>query len=402
MPITGLSVPSGAGLSASGAATLDEPFSPFLLPATDAAPAPATGRSGAADYARLKGLVSRAGLLEKQPHAYLWRFITTGLGLALCGALLFLGKGVLFQLANGALLGVLYAQVGFLMHDAGHRQIFRSTAANNAVGFICANLLVGLSFSWWMDKHNRHHASPNQLDTDPDIDFPVLAFSEEQALSKRWPCRMIVRHQALYFFPLLLLQTFSLRGGSMAWLAQNRNRRPWLEWSLLVAHYSLYCGLVFGLLDLWPALAFIAASQAVSGIYSGSVFAPNHKGMPLLERGALTGFVEQQVMTSRNVRPGPLVDFLYGGLNYQIEHHLFPAMARHRLGELRSIVRQFCHDHGCAYHETGVIQAFREVVGHLHRVSAPLRRRGRRDRLERLEQMMALPEGESHERAELS
>ena len=339
-----------------------------------------TGRAGAADFAQLKAQVMRAGLLEKRPGAYLWRFAGVALGLAGCVAVLTLAKGVGAQLANGALLAFLSAHIGFLMHDAGHRQIFRSTAANNLVGFVCANLLVGLSLSWWMDKHNRHHANPNHLDADPDIDFPVLAFSEEQALSKPAPWRLIVRYQAVMFVPLLLLEGLSLRASTIMHLLRGGGRRPWLEAALLAAHYGLYFGVVFGLLRVGPALAFIAAHQALAGFYSGLVFAPNHKGMPLVGRGNRSSFLEQQVLTSRNVRPSPIVDFLYGGLNYQIEHHLFPVLARHQLAPVRKIVREFCGEHGLAYYETGVIQSFREVISYLHRVSAPLRggRRGRR------------------------
>ncbi len=334
---------------------------------------PTAGSAAAAEFAQLKARVVRAGLLEKRPGAYVWRFAGVALGLAGCVAMLVLAKGVGAQLANGALLAFLYAHIGFLMHDAGHRQIFRSAAGNTLTGFVCANLLVGLSLTWWMDKHNRHHANPNDLDADPDVDFPVLAFSEEQALSKPAPWRLIVRYQAVMFFPLLLLEGLSLRAGTIMHLLRGGSRRPWLEAGLLAAHYGLYFGIVFGLLRVGPALAFIAAHQALAGLYSGLVFAPNHKGMPLVERGNRTSFLEQQVLTSRNVRPSPLVDFLYGGLNYQIEHHLFPVLARHQLAPVRKIVREFCGEHGLAYYETGVIQSLREVLSYLHRVSAPLR-----------------------------
>ncbi|MDP8950858.1 MAG: fatty acid desaturase, partial [Actinomycetota bacterium] len=84
-------------------------------------------------------------------------------------------------------------------------------------------------------------------------------------------------------------------------------------------------------------------------------------------------FLRRQVLTSRNVTAHPLTDFWYGGLNYQIEHHLFPSMPRNKLREAQSIVKAFCREHAIAYHETSVLRSYREILQHLHEVGAPLR-----------------------------
>jgi fatty acid desaturase len=107
----------------------------------------------------------------------------------------------------------------------------------------------------------------------------------------------------------------------------------------------------------------------------GSVFAPNHKGMPILEKETELDFLHQQVLTARNVQGSPLADFWYGGLNYQIEHHLFPNMARNNLKKAQPIVRAFCQEMGIPYHQTGVWQSHKEILGFLHEVSAPLRQK---------------------------
>jgi fatty acid desaturase len=336
--------------------------------------APASNR----DFPELKRLVVEQGLLVARPSAYIGRAAWIAVGLGLCVAVLALAGGVLVQTLNGMFLAFVFTQAGFLMHDAGHHQIFRSSAHNELVGLLYANLLLGLSYSWWTDKHNRHHANPNQLDLDPDIDYPVLAFSEEQVLAKRWPWRFIVRYQAFFFFPLLLLEGLNLRFATAEHLVRGRAKRPWLEGSLLALHYAIYLGAVFSLLRTGPALAFIIANQALTGVYGGAVFAPNHKGMAVFERDSTASFLERQVLSSRNVRPGPLTDFLYGGLNYQIEHHLFPSVPRHHLPAAHGIIRRFCEERGLAYSETGVIQSYREIISYLHRVSAPLRRSGKR------------------------
>jgi fatty acid desaturase len=329
------------------------------------------------DFPELKRLVVEQGLLVARPSAYIGRALWIAAGLGLCVAVLALADSVPVQILNGVFLAFVFTHTGFLMHDAGHHQIFRSTARNELVGLLCANLLLGLSFSWWNDKHNRHHANPNQVDVDPDIDYPVVAFSGEQALAKRWPWSLIVRYQAFFFFPLLLLEALNLRIASAEHLLRGHAKRPWLEGSLLALHYAVYIGAVFGLLGTWPAFAFLIANQALTGLYGGAVFAPNHKGMALFERDSTASFLERQVLSSRNVRPGRLTDFLYGGLNYQIEHHLFPSLPRHHLPAAHGIIQRFCKERGLAFCETGVIQSYREIVGYLHRVSAPLRRRGK-------------------------
>lgn len=326
------------------------------------------------DYVLLKQLIRKNGLLQKRPLRTALRALAVTAMLGFTVAVVARGGNhLVLQLLNGIFLGFVFTQFGFLMHEAGHRQIFRSASNNDVFGMLCANLLLGLSYSWWVDKHDRHHRDPNHPDLDPDIDFPVLAFSEEQALAKTRPWRSLVKYQAFYFFPLLLVEFFNLRALSIEHLLRGRSRQPWREGLLIGCHYGLYLGLVFSLLDTIPAIVFVAASQASVGLYAGVVFAPNHKGMAILERGGQASFIDRQVPTARNVRPNPVNDFLYGGLNYQIEHHLFPSLARHQMPAAHRIVKTFCRDRGIPYHETGVVQSFREVLSYLHQVSALLR-----------------------------
>jgi fatty acid desaturase len=101
-------------------------------------------------------------------------------------------------------------------------------------------------------------------------------------------------------------------------------------------------------------------------LYLGCAFAPNHKGMPILAQDDDTDFLRRQVLTSRNVRGGRLVDVLLGGLNYQIEHHLFPSMPRASLRHARPIVRAHCLQHGLPYVETSLFDSYRQALHHLH------------------------------------
>jgi fatty acid desaturase len=238
------------------------------------------------------------------------------------------------------------------------------------------NLLLGLSRSWWVDTHNQHHITPNDLDLDPHTALPMFAFSEEQARGKRGILRLLVRYQSFYFFPILLLEGIGAKAASVQYLLRQETKYRAAEALFMALHLVLYLGLLFYVLSVWQAVLFIVVHQALLGLHMGLVFAPNHKGMPLLDKESQLDFLRRQVLTSRDVKAHPLTDFLYGGLNYQIEHHLFPSMPRNKLREAQPIVRAFCKAHSIPYRESGALQSQREILQYLHRVSAPLREAG--------------------------
>ena len=297
--------------------------------------------------------------------------------LAMIGLSLYVASTVQFLWAhvlNGAFMAVAFAQLGFLAHDAGHLQIFRSPH-RNYLAMLAVGFLMGLSPSWWMDKHNNHHANPNDTELDLDINLPIIAFNREQAIAKKGLARLIVKYQAFLFFPLLLIEALSIRADSAQFILRGKRvKSRWAESLAILGHFAIYFWLAFSLMSPMNALVFILTHQALIGVYMGSVFAPNHKGMLLVNRSTQLDFLRRQVLTSRNIRGNLLVDNLYGGLNYQIEHHLFPTIPRNKLASVRPIVRRFCKERNISYHETGVFSSWREVLGHLEQVSTCIRK----------------------------
>jgi fatty acid desaturase len=230
-----------------------------------------------------------------------------------------------------------------------------------------------MSYDSWVIKHNAHHAHPNHADADPDIDIPVLAFSVEQAATRRGPFRWIVAHQAAMFVPLLFLEGWSLHIEAARAAFTGQVRKPVLEVSLLTVHVLVYLAAVFVVLTPLQGIVFIALHQGVWGLSMGLVFAPNHKGMPVIPAGTELDHLHKQVLTSRNVRGGRFTDFVFGGLNHQVEHHLFPRMARPNLRHARVVVEAFCREHDLPYTEAGLRASYVAILRHLHDVSAPLR-----------------------------
>ncbi|MEU4743242.1 acyl-CoA desaturase [Actinosynnema sp. NPDC023658] len=329
------------------------------------------------DFAELSRLVKQEGLLDRRIGFYIAFLVGVLAAFGLTAAAVVLIGDSWWQLVPAAVLAVVYTQIAFLGHDSGHRQVFAGHKANHNAGLLLGNLLIGVGYGWWMGKHSRHHANPNHEDEDPDVDIAVLAFSAEQAERKRGFFRWVVKHQAWLFFPLLLLEGFSLHVISTA-AAARREVKGWrLELALLAVHFVVYLGGVFLVMSPGKAVAFIAVHQALFGVYMGISFAPNHKGMPVLQAGHQLDFLRKQVLTSRNVTGGWFTDFLLGGLNYQIEHHLFPSMPRPHLRRAQALVRDFCDRHSVSYAECGLFTSYGHVLKYLHEAGAELRGPGK-------------------------
>jgi fatty acid desaturase len=328
-------------------------------------------RMAGSDFAGLSRRIAQAGLLRRRHGYYAARIGVTGALFVACWATFFRLGDSWAQLIVAALLAVVSTHLGFLGHDAGHRQIFRTRGASDISGMLLGNLAIGLGYGWWIDKHSRHHANPNHEEHDPDVGAGALVWTPEQARARRGLREFVARRQAYLFFPMLLLEGLNLHVASVRALWTAPMRRRGLEALLLAAHFAGYLGAVFAVLPVPRALLFVAVHQGLWGVYMGCSFAPNHKGMPMLTERDKLDFLRKQVLTSRNITGGRFVDALLGGLNHQIEHHLFPNMPRPNLRRARPIVREYCRQIGVPYHETGLFDSYRLALGHLHAVGAP-------------------------------
>ena len=330
-------------------------------------------RLAVSDYAALKRLIKQKGLLEKQPRYYTYKILSS-LGLLAVGIVFLLFVHIFWlQLLDAVFLAFACGQIAFVCHDSGHRQIFHATWKNDLLFLLRANILLGMSYAWWLDTHNAHHSHPNELDMDPDISIPALCYSEEEAQRRSGLWRFIAKYQAFFFFPFTLLVSIEFQRSGVLFLMMHRVKYRWTEMSLLLLHYVLFFGLVFSVFHFWQGLIFLLVHQGCLGLYLGTTFAPNHKGMPLIEKNSKLDFLRRQVLTARNVTSHPIVDFCYAGLNYQVEHHLFPTMPRKNLKEAQRVIQVFCKEHSIAYYETTVLQSYREILSFLHQIGASLR-----------------------------
>jgi fatty acid desaturase len=330
----------------------------------------------AASFRALALQVRAMGLLDRRPGYYRVKITLTVLGFFAAWALFVVAGNSWTALAVAPLVGVICTQLGFIGHDAGHNQVFGTRRRNRMLGRAVGNALIGLSFGWWVPKHNAHHAHPNEVGRDPDIG---------EGAAPAWPgapgngpgpvASWLARWQAPLFFPLMLLRSGGMHVLGIRRLLRRRDRASAVEAALLMLHAALYLTVVLWVLSPLKALAFIAVQQAVFSLYLGISFAPNHKAMPIIEPATTACFARRQVVTARNISGGRFTTFLLGGLNYQIEHHLFPSMPRPNLRQVQGLVQNFCAATDLGYSEENFIESFRQIIHHLSDAGAAASRR---------------------------
>jgi fatty acid desaturase len=279
-------------------------------------------------YTQLSRQIKQAGLLDRRHGYYTAKLILNLVLLAAGGAAFVALEDSWWQLVTDAYLAVVFTQIAFVGHE----------------------------------------------DLDPDIDIQALAFTARQVRDRQGLARVVARYQAYLFFPLLLLEAAQLHVASAKAIVRGTTGRATVvEALLLLLHFVGYLTALLLVLSPVQAAVFVLVQQGLFGLYLGCSFAPNHKGMPTLTEADQLDFLWTQVLTSRNVRGSRLVDFLLGGLNYQIEHHLFPNMPRPNLRHAQPLVRAFCQGHDLPYAEATMFGSYAEAIRHLHSVGAPLR-----------------------------
>ncbi|MEP6480111.1 MAG: acyl-CoA desaturase [Rhodoglobus sp.] len=321
------------------------------------------------EFAALMSTVRDAGLLKRRIGFYIATFSVLVVAMVAAWFGFALLHETWYILIIAGVLGVLLTLFAFITHELAHRQVFSSGKLNDFSGRIMADLVVGISYSWWMNKHTKHHANPNTVGKDGDIDTDFIVFQPALALELTGVKGWLVKRQGWLFFPALLLEGINLHLHAFRTVfSKGKVDKRALEIVLLSVRNIGYVAVVFTFLPLGMAFAFLGVQLAIFGLYMGSSFAPNHIGMPQLPRDSKVDFLRRQVLTSRNIKSGVFMNHFMGGLNYQIEHHLFPSMPRPHLARTREIVKEYCETRDILYTEVKLPTAYRIVVQFLNRV----------------------------------
>jgi fatty acid desaturase len=326
------------------------------------------------EFAALLATIKDAGLLRRRRTFYILNVAAIALTMAAAWVGFALLRGTWYELIIAGALGILFTQFAFVTHEASHRQVWESGKANDTTGRLLADLVVGISYSWWMNKHSRHHAAPNTVGKDPDIEPDFILFQEESARGLKGIGKMLAQRQGWLFFPVLIFEGLNLHLHAFKTVfSKGKVDKRWLEISLLVVRHVVYLSVIFSFLPLGMAFAFLGVQLAVFGVYMGASFAPNHKGMPQIPKDSKVDFLRRQVLTSRNIRGGFGMNIFMGGLNYQIEHHLFPSMPRPALKRASEITKEYCASRGVKYTQADLFESYGIVIAHLNRVGLAAR-----------------------------
>ncbi|MDP3770626.1 MAG: fatty acid desaturase [Candidatus Sungbacteria bacterium] len=314
-------------------------------------------------FIELKQRITREGLLEKRPFYYIYKSCVVFLLLAISIGIAIVAHSTWIRMLDAVFLAIAYTQIGLIAHDISHNQVFHSPKRSRFFGILFWNFALGTSFGLWNKKHNAHHANPNQIDKDFDIDQPMI-FTKTQYQRAHPILKTLYRYQQFYFFPMLLLVYFSVVINGIQFFIRDTKERGYIPLAEVLAfalHHAIFLTAVFFGFGFWQGLLFTMIHHLTAGFIFGIVAVTNHNGMPIFEKEIPSIFL-QQIITSRNLRSNLLVNFWYGGLDYQIEHHLFPTMPRKNLKKTQVFVKQFCATNNIPYHETGVIQSYVEIL----------------------------------------
>lgn len=319
-------------------------------------------------FLEIKKSAVAAGLMRPTPVRYLL--------LVAAASALFASAYIGLYFAEGlgrvaAILAAAYGvvQFAFIGHDAGHYEASRRPYLNDWLGQIGMTIISGLSFSYWRKQHNLHHKFSQDETQDPDMQSDAVALYAGALGSRRGIGKWTVRWQAPLLFGMYALHIFQLRYDGWAHVWRNKESSA-TDAVLLALHFVLW--LAVPAYFLGPAVActnYVIVSMLCGLIY-GPVFVTNHVGADSFSPDDGVSYWRRQILGSRNVTCWPLFDFHFAGLNFQIEHHLFPGMSRYHYRKLSPIVRQVCEREGLTYRQESFPRAIWSVLAHLHNLSA--------------------------------
>ncbi len=249
---------------------------------------------------------------------------------------------------------VLATSAAMLGHEGSHRSTSKSPNRNALMAYFAFPMFSGLSLMYWREKHDRlHHGHPNVEGVDPDIrPWPFVSSKgdHERATPRlRWFQRTF---QKWAFWPMSTLMAIGMRRSSVLFIVQNFKQHGFTrEWAqdvaALVLHYTLWLlvpSLVWG---PFVAFAFYLGVWAGVGVFLALVFLPAHAGLPIVREQNKDWI--HQLETTRNLEMPKFISFFFIGLDYQVEHHLFPKISHQNLPKAAAITRAWCERHGIPY-----------------------------------------------------
>lgn len=322
------------------------------------------------DYNRLRDQVTSLGLFKRTYWHYGWS-AGFALGMLLLNMYaITLTDNVFIQALNAIIFGFFSVQLGMIGHDLSHGAVFKSPKVNRFFASVAWSLVGGLSENRWYEKHNQHHKGPNHIGHDPDVTIPFMFTQKQIEVSSPFLRTWVLPYQYVLFWPsLVFIYPWNVTLGMRSYF-KNPTPRVVMEIFFILIHFFVLLYIPFAYLPPLVAIIFFVVMFTTIGIYMGLVFAPNHKGMEEL-RSNETFHWAYQITLTRNIYPSWIIFYLFGGLNFQIEHHLFPSMSRFNYKKACAAVQAFCVAKDLSYNQ-------KTWTGSLHEMQTALIRESKR------------------------
>jgi fatty acid desaturase len=268
-------------------------------------------------------------------------------------------------------MGLFWHGLSFITHDAGHNSVSGVRSVDYVIGIFLASFFGGLSVSWWKDTHNTHHVVTNDPENDPDIQhIPFFAISpkffdslysnyHKRVMVFTWMSRLLVSVQHYSFIPILTFGRFNLQVSSLSYLLNFGERREHrcLELFGIFVYFYWYAYWLIGchIPSVHLQLLYLYLSYASTALLHLQITLSHFAMSTTPVKDEL--FIHTCLRTTMNIDCPEYLDWVHGGLQFQVEHHLFPRLPRVHLRKVAPLVRSFCEDNGLVYYSFGFLSS---------------------------------------------
>jgi len=313
-------------------------------------------------FNELKAEVRAAGLLDRVPVRGTIEMILTLLGMALVFYVAVNWTALNLNpvwgaVALGFFMTIIFTRAVFISHDILHTQYFKNKSLSFKLSYPFSAFILSNSSSWWDFKHNiNHHTWCNVPEKDEDILAMDGAFAPLHKGNKAWlrASKYLVFWGSMFFmYSAFIIQSYNFV----------IKRQKWGELALMLMHWPIVWGPIFYFLPFESAIIVFLTLNFTLSPWLAFGFITNHLGCEVFEKevGENFSWMELQMRTSRSLTGGAFVHWFYGGLNTQIEHHLFPKAPRFNLLKVQDMTREFSKKHNIHYFETTPVEAYVQI-----------------------------------------
>jgi len=345
------------------------------------------------DVKKLHAHLKSLGAFKPDYWFYFQRFVIIASLFTASITLLLSSSSIWYCLLSALCLGLFWQQLAFVGHDLGHHVVTHDRKLDDTISIFVGNAIQGISLEWWKHSHNTHHTLTNSINHDPDIQhLPFMAISKDffRSIFSTYHKRILrfdafsktfVGIQQYMFYPIMALARFNLYAQSfihnIVGPGSKFPDRQRIELLSLAAFWVWFSGVLYLTGSLSHGFLFLLLSHAVAGLVHVQICL-SHFSMETYEGVPQSsfendGYIRSQLMTTMDVDCHPMLDFFHGGLQFQVEHHLFPHISRSWLRYAQTQVQQLCKMHNLPFLNKTFYEANYDVVRRLRETSKELK-----------------------------